>query len=173
MATFPSYADILLGGYSETQDTGVKRTETDGGIAKQRPGWSIPVVRRSASISVASLTDKQAFDTWMKNELAGGALWFDFTDPVDGKTKRAQIVGGTVTWENPGCAWVGACEIDSLYTTFYTDVEVGRLVSVAMTVPTAAAICVGRFGAWGLTEPGRADVLTGRLVAVAMTREVV
>ncbi len=114
MATFPDYACILLAGFSEEADYGVLRTEMDGGIAKQRPRWSKPIVTREVQIIVYSKEDRLLFDTWSRVDLNSGTGWFDWTDPVDGVTKQTRIVGGKYKWTTPGKVWLAACSIETL-----------------------------------------------------------
>jgi hypothetical protein len=114
MATFPTYAKILLEGYSETPDYGVLRTEMDGGIAKQRPRWSKAIVTRDAQIKVSNKTDKASFDTWARTDLNGGAGWFTWTDPLTETSKQARIVGGKYKWSSPGIIWIAQCQIEAI-----------------------------------------------------------
>lgn len=114
MATWPSYAKILLAGYSEESDYGVIRTEMDGGLAKQRARWTKAIVTREAQIKVDSASQKASFSDWMRVDLNGGAGWFDFRDPLDGVTKQARIVSGKVTWTSPGVIWVGQCKLETI-----------------------------------------------------------
>ncbi|NYT38867.1 hypothetical protein ERD78_18880 [Allopusillimonas soli] len=114
MATFPSYAKILLPGFSEEPDYGVLRTDMDGGLAKQRPRWNKPVVTREATILVYNLADKLAFDEWAGQELTGAAGWFDWLDPLDGVTKKTRIVGGKYRWTSPGVVWLAQCQLETI-----------------------------------------------------------
>lgn len=114
MATFPSYAKILLAGFSEEADFGVLRTEMDGGIAKQRPRWSKPIVTREVQIIVYSRADRVLFDTWSRVDLNSGTAWFDWLDPVDGVTKQTRIVGGKYKWTTPGIVWLASCSIETI-----------------------------------------------------------
>lgn len=114
MATFPSYAKLLRAGYSEEPDYGVLRTEMDGGIAKQRPRYTTPIVTREAQIKVRSKADKALFDEWVRTELNGGAGWFTWADPLSGTSKQARIVGGKCQWTSPGIVWVAACQIETI-----------------------------------------------------------
>ncbi len=86
----------------------------DGGIAKQRARWSKPIVTRDAQVLVDTKENKLAFDIWMRDELAGGAGWFDFTDCVAGVTKKARFVAGKVTWSAPDGIWVAACQLETI-----------------------------------------------------------
>lgn len=114
MAAFPSYACILLAEYTEETNYGVLRTEMDGGIARQRARWTKPIRTRQCQIKVSNVTDKKSFDSWMLNDLNGGVAWFDYTDPLDGVTKQARIVGGKVSWTSPGVVWFGQIELETL-----------------------------------------------------------
>lgn len=114
MATFPTYATILLAGFSEEADYGVLRTEMDGGIAKQRPRWSKPIITRDVSIKVPDLARKRLFDAWMKTEINGGTGWFDFYDCVAGVTLQARIVGGKYKWGSPGRIWIAQAQLETL-----------------------------------------------------------
>ncbi|MBV6304941.1 hypothetical protein KVP10_08575 [Candidimonas humi] len=114
MATFPDYATILLDGFDKQADYGVLRTDMDGGIAKQRARYSLPIVTRNAQILVESVEDKNGFDAWVKTDLFGGAGWFDWTDPLDGVTKQARIVKGAVKWTSPGIIWLAQVQIETV-----------------------------------------------------------
>jgi hypothetical protein len=114
MAAFPSYACVMLEGYSEMADYLVLRSEMDNSIAKQRPRRSIPVVMCSVRIRVKNKTDKIAFDAWFKNDIFGGTGWFSYTDPITNTSKQARFVGGKLTWTSPGVAWFGEAELETL-----------------------------------------------------------
>lgn len=113
MATFPSYARVVSAGYSRRADFGVLRTDMDGGIAKQRPRWSTPIITRAVTILVQSVDDRDAFDAWMAAEIGGGAGWFDWRDE-SGLLKKARIVGGDVSWTNPGVVWTGEARLETV-----------------------------------------------------------
>lgn len=114
MATFPSYACILLAGYDEEPDFGIIRSAMDGGIAKQRPRRSIAVVTRSATIRVLSKAAKASFDAWVKSDLDYGAGWFTYVDPLDSVSKQARLAGGKYKWSSPGVIWLASCQIETL-----------------------------------------------------------
>ncbi|MGB3290931.1 MAG: hypothetical protein WBA83_16790 [Burkholderiaceae bacterium] len=113
MATFPSYAKILLAGFAEEPDYGVLRTPTDSGIAKQRPTRSKANVTRDATILVLSRADKLLFDVWVKTDI-NVAGWFDWLDPLDGVTKKTRIVGGKYKWSSPGRIWLATCQLETI-----------------------------------------------------------
>lgn len=110
---FPSYACILLEGYSEQADFGVIRSDMDG-LAKQRPRWTKPIVTRQATVGVKSLLDRNAFDSWFRNALFSGVGWFTFTDPNDGVAKQGRFVNGDLAWTSPGVVWHAAVQIESI-----------------------------------------------------------
>lgn len=113
MASFPTYADILEDDYVETPDYGVLRTDTDGGIAKQRPTRSLPIVTRDATVYVESLADRLLFDNWFKSGITGGTGWFDWTD-IDGVVKPTRIVNGQLSWSPVGLAWRGKVQLETV-----------------------------------------------------------
>lgn len=113
MATLPTYARILADGYSEQADYGVVRTEMDGGVAKQRPRRSLPIVTRNATVKVDSLANRLAFQDWMRTELNGGAGWFDLPT-LDGAVRQARFVNGQMTWTTPGQVWLGQTQIETV-----------------------------------------------------------
>jgi len=115
MATFPSYAKILLAGFGEEPDHGVLRTEMDSGLAKQRARWSKPIVTRDATIAVMSDSNKEAFDKWVDDDLDGGTNWFDWTVPRTSRVVQARIVSGKYRWGEPaGQVWMATCQIEVL-----------------------------------------------------------
>lgn len=114
MATFPTYAEIVLDGYQEKPDYGVLRTEMDNSLPKQRSRRSLPIVKRDVRIKVADRTKKAAFDDWFANDLNGGTGWFDFYDNVANVTKQGRIVGGAISWSTPGFVWIAQCSIETV-----------------------------------------------------------
>lgn len=114
MSTFPSYAKVLLSGFTENADFGVLRTSMDNSIAKQRPTRSIPIVARDVIIHVESIEDKNAFDLWRKVDLNGSAGWFDWLDPLDGVVKQTRIVNGRLQWTSPGKVWRASGQLETV-----------------------------------------------------------
>lgn len=113
MASWPTYARILRAGYQEHPDWGVLRTDMDGGIAKQRARYSLPIVTRTATVFVKTTADRRSFDAWLKSDLSGGVNWFDYTDPVDQVIKQARIVG-SVQWQPNGVTWQAQIQLETL-----------------------------------------------------------
>jgi hypothetical protein len=114
VADFPSYAKVLLEGFSEKADYGGLRSEMDSGIAKQRPRFTTPIRKRSATLLVNSAVDRTLFESWMRSEINYGFGWFNWRDPVDGKTKQARFVNGDLNWSSPGIVWKASCEIETI-----------------------------------------------------------
>ncbi|AZW31500.1 hypothetical protein CS343_15135 [Bordetella bronchiseptica] len=114
MATLPSYVRILLPGYAERPDYGVLRTDMDGGIAKQRPQYTTPIVTREVTLQVPSRVEKLSFDAWFGKEIAGGSDWFLWEDPIDGVVKQGRIVGGALQWTSPGRVWRAAVQLETV-----------------------------------------------------------
>jgi len=114
MAALPSSVRLLLNGYADSADYGVLRTEMDGGIAKQRPRRSLPVVTREATLMVHSLGDRLSFDAWARDEIQGGTGWFDF-QTLDGTVRPARFVGGDIRWSSRGAGvWLAQVQIETL-----------------------------------------------------------
>jgi hypothetical protein len=114
MATFPSYACVLLEGYEESPDFGVLRSEMDNSIAKQRPRRSLPIVTRTVRIKVENKTDKVSFDEWFKDDLNGGSGFFSYLDPLDNETKQGRFVNGELRWSSPGIIWIADAQIETI-----------------------------------------------------------
>lgn len=94
MSGFPSYAVPLIEGYGERPEPAVERTEMESGPPKQMRVRSRALVTRPVKYLLASQADYAAFMAWFRDTLGAGADWFDWTDPRDGVTKKARIVGG-------------------------------------------------------------------------------
>jgi hypothetical protein len=111
--TFPSYARIIADGYGDQADFGVIRSDMDG-LAKQRPRWSKPIITRTVTIMLNTVSDRILFDTFVRDDLNGGSSWFTFTDPIDGVSKQGRISSGPVQWSTPGVVWLAKASIESL-----------------------------------------------------------
>lgn len=115
MATWPTYARLIVAGYGEEADYGVLRTEMDNSIAKQRSRFSKPIVTRDATVVVMSLADKKSLDAWLGTDLSGGAAWFTWVEPLTGNSVQARFVAGKLKWGEPqGPVWQAACQIETL-----------------------------------------------------------
>ena len=93
MATFPSYATLLLDGYAEKRGSAILRTEMESGPPKQAKIKSKVMVERPVKIWLKSQADYLRFIDWFADDLDEGAIWFDFTDPVSNTVKQARFVG--------------------------------------------------------------------------------
>lgn len=94
MPALPNYVQILRPGFSEQPDFKVDRTEMESGPAKQAPINSLATVPRPMTLAIKEKADYLSFRTWVRVDLVNGSGWFDWTDPIDGVTKSARIVGG-------------------------------------------------------------------------------
>ena len=98
MATFPSYAELSLEGFSEEPTSAVMRTETEDGFSKQAQRFSRSMVKRKISYLLIGKQKLEQFKTWVKNDIHHGADWFDWIDPVSGVSKQARIESGKVSY---------------------------------------------------------------------------
>ena len=96
MATFPSYVKL---GWSDTAEQAapiVQRTEMDRGVPKQRRTQSDVLVTMPVTAYFATAQDAANFETWVYQQVDGGAGWFNFTSLRTGGTVQARIVGGDI-----------------------------------------------------------------------------
>ena len=92
MASFPSYAVMLVEGASQQRATAIQRTQMESGPPKQLKTRSRVMVTRPAAALFKSLADFNSFITWFQTTINYGADWFTFTDPVDSSSKNGRIV---------------------------------------------------------------------------------
>lgn len=114
MATpvFPSYATILLTGYSQKRESALMRTEMESGPPKQAKVKTKPMVVRAATILLKSKSDLAAFEAWYVSEINEGSSWFTFTDPITKATTQARIRdGGYTAAPSSGDAAAGTWQI--------------------------------------------------------------
>ena len=112
---FPSYGKLLRDGYSENPRPAVLRTSMESGPPKQTKIQSRVMVERPV-VYQFTLTEKGTFWTWFTSTINYGADWFDWTDPVDGVTKAARIVGGQIGWQpvsHRGGSWRAAFTLET------------------------------------------------------------
>lgn len=64
MATFPTYARLLLDGASESFDPGIVKSEMERGLAKQRIQSSRVLRKLNATVMFKSADDASAFESW-------------------------------------------------------------------------------------------------------------
>lgn len=102
MATFPPYVRISAEGFGEAHGQVAMRSDMDRGVPKQRRVQSDVLV--TLSLTLLFLTREQAanFEEWYYSSsgAAGGATWFDFTDPRTRTVRQCRVVAnslGTLT----------------------------------------------------------------------------
>lgn len=94
MPTWPSTAHIQLDGYAEQRETALQSSEMESGPPKVVRIKSRVMVRRPVAVLFKSRADYLSFVEWFKTDIAHGALWFDWLDPLTGSTRQARIKGG-------------------------------------------------------------------------------
>lgn len=101
MPTWPSYAHILHAGYSVTRESALQRTDMESGPPKQARVRSRVMVRRALTVRLDAKADYLNFIDWFAVTIKEGALWFDWTDPIDGQSKPARIVASEGIDQSP------------------------------------------------------------------------
>ena len=96
-ATLPSYARLMFNEYQQKRESAILRTEMESGPPKQAKVRSRVMLTRSVKIVIESLDNFKLFETWFKDDLDYGALFFNMTDPVTKLTIEARFVGGEYT----------------------------------------------------------------------------
>jgi hypothetical protein len=94
--TFPNYVFLARKSIGHQRGNALQRTPTDLGLVKQTRVLSRVLVQRPFSYYVYTQANYNSFMTWFRDTVNEGATWFDWTDPVDGATKSARIVGGSL-----------------------------------------------------------------------------
>lgn len=92
MADFPSYAKVLVDGFKHMRPSAVARTPMEDGMVKQLKTKSRVLVGRPVTIQLNTLADYNSFITWFQTTIDYGAMWFNWTDPIDSVIKLARIV---------------------------------------------------------------------------------
>ncbi|MGF1862356.1 hypothetical protein [Photobacterium profundum] len=94
---FPDGVKLAMD-YGEDLDLGIDRTEMEGGIPKQRPKFSMPIMTRRAKVVATTFDDKVKFDHWYINDIKG-ASWFTYKDPIRSSgTLTARFQEGKLSW---------------------------------------------------------------------------
>ena len=96
MPAFPDYGELLLSGYGESPETSIVRTEMESGPAKQAKVRSKELVKRNVTYRFTS-EEYITWKTWRHDDIAMGALYFDWTNPLTGDTVQGRIENGTYT----------------------------------------------------------------------------
>lgn len=97
MATLPSYVKVFFRDYSRKRDSVLLRTEMESGAPRQAKIRSRPMVTRTAILFLETKADFLSFESWYKNDIDEGAMWFNFYDPVQSATVQGRFVGGGYT----------------------------------------------------------------------------
>jgi hypothetical protein len=101
--TFPVYAQLVLDdGYQPSAGGGIARTEMDDGFIEQARIQSRARYEVELAYRLCSQADKDAFETWRREDLLLGSSYFAWPDPEDstGATlRRARIVNGAVRYQ--------------------------------------------------------------------------
>ncbi|MEK6592600.1 MAG: hypothetical protein AABZ67_05900 [Pseudomonadota bacterium] len=101
MATFPTYAKLLHEGYRRARQPAVLRTDMETGPAKQAKIVSRVMIVHEVQYAFGTIADYQNFLIWFRDDIARGAGWFDWADPLTDAVKAARIVGGAIDEELP------------------------------------------------------------------------
>lgn len=95
MATFPSYAKLLVEGFEEIPGDVLIRTAMEDGPPKQAKIRYREMISRPVNYRLVSKTDYNSFMTWYRTTINNGSDWFTWTDPVSGSSKNARIIKGS------------------------------------------------------------------------------
>lgn len=88
--------ELMTRSFSESPEPNVFRTEFENNDIKQTKRSS--TIRVTREITYFFTADEYAtFKTWFQDTALDGALYFDFTDPVDDVVKDFRIINGTYT----------------------------------------------------------------------------
>lgn len=101
MAAFPSYAKLVLEGFSIERESALDRTEMEVGPPKQPVRRTRVMVTRKVTYALDTKADYLNFLTWFNTTINRGSAWFDWVDPQDAATKKARIVNGKLDAEKP------------------------------------------------------------------------
>lgn len=118
MATFPTYAKVLMANFAEDAESAVMSTQMETGPAKVLKVKSRVMVSRAVQIRLASKADYLTFLTWFRTTLEYGALWFDWFDPVSETTRSARFAGGRLGQGAPSSTLAGAWVIPATIETW-------------------------------------------------------
>ena len=97
MLEWPAYARAALAGLQVAVEPSLHRTPFSDGHIQQKQIYTQAKHTMAVSIPMTQ-AHKEAFQTWVKDDLNNGSLEFDFV-PYDSDTSiKAQIVGGNVNY---------------------------------------------------------------------------
>lgn len=93
MPIFPDYGELLLSGYNEKTASSLLRTQMEDGPDKQAKVRSQEQVGRNVTYRFSS-AEFITWKAWRKDDIASGALFFDWISPLTGDTVQGRIVDG-------------------------------------------------------------------------------
>lgn len=111
-ATLPAYAKLMFDSYSQKREPAILRTDMESGPPRQAKIRSRVMLTRTVKIVIESLNNFNSFETWFKNDLQYGALFFNMTDPVTKTTIEARFVSGEYT-SRPMASTLNVWQIDA------------------------------------------------------------
>ncbi|WP_270375594.1 hypothetical protein [Marinicauda sp. Alg238-R41] len=85
----------LRDGYTYTPPR-VRESEVDQGAPKQRRDTTAAPADIQARFVMSRAQYRDVFVPWFNGALAGGAHWFNWTEPFTGDAGRAQFKGGSL-----------------------------------------------------------------------------
>ncbi|WP_313171474.1 hypothetical protein [Stenotrophomonas sp.] len=100
MAYFPTYAQILTDGFTESFDPAVERTDMERGVPKQRLINSQVLVKLSATLLFRSAADVVAFEAWYFDTIKRIG-WFQLKHPRTGALITARFENGSIGTLSP------------------------------------------------------------------------
>lgn len=109
MATWPTYARILLDGASESFDPSVDRTEMERGVPKQRLINSGVLQKLGLTVVFFSAADVAAFEDWYFNTLSRIG-WFQMPHPRTRTTITARFEDGSIGTLSPAKSAYGIAQ---------------------------------------------------------------
>lgn len=95
MASFPSDICVLTGGYSESFDPSVERTEMERGVPKQRLVNTQVLAKIKCALLFNTSADADTFEAWYFNTIKC-VEWFQIPHPRTGATIMARFEGGAI-----------------------------------------------------------------------------
>jgi hypothetical protein len=94
--SLPSYVKLGWRDTGEQPDPVVMRSEKERGVPSQRRIKADSLVTVPVTLYFDTAADAVSFEQWFFGDLAGGAKWFNWTNPRNGAVVEAQIVGGDI-----------------------------------------------------------------------------
>jgi len=107
MPVWPTYAKLLMEGYSEEFDPSIERTEMERGIPKERVLNSQVLDSITATVLFRSAGDIAAFDAWYFTDVKRVG-WFTMAHPRTGAAISARFQAGKLGRLSPIAPGFGA-----------------------------------------------------------------